>query len=365
MNILILTSVGGSFNSVRPELEIFVSLAKAGHAITIMTQKENAYTQRFKEYGIEIVDAEHNKKIDIKNILLAKKIIKEKKIDIVYATASRSISNAIFACMGTDVKLVTYRGTTGGLYRYDPSSYLNALNPRVDGVICVSESVEKHVKKQVLTNSKKIATIYKGHDVNWYEQQKVDLEEFGTNKDNFNIAFVANVRPHKGLIYVIKAAYELSGFKDIHILLIGDKIDKEPYVSEIKNSGMKERIHITGFRSDVPQIISACDVLVHASTRKEGLPRVILESLASGTPVIASANESSLEIIEDGVNGFIVPIKNSRAIAQKIRELHESPQTLQKLKEHTQDVVEGKMSHKTTVVEFDKFFNSILDKGKK
>lgn len=362
MNILILTSVGGSFNSVRPELEIFVSLAKAGHAITIMTQKENAYTKRFKEYGIEVVDAEHNKKIDIKNILLAKKIIKEKKIDIVYATASRSISNAIFACMGTDVKLITYRGTTGGLYRYDPSSYLNALNPRVNGVICVSESVERHVKKQLFSKNIKTVTIYKGHDISWYDQTPANLEEFGTKKENFNIAFIANVRPHKGLIYVLQAAKYLADIKELHILLVGEKISQEPYMSEIKNSDMEERIHVTGYRNDVPSIISACDILVHASTRKEGLPRVILESLASGTPVIASANESSLEIIEDGINGFIVPIKNSKAIAQRIRELHDSQQTMQKLKEHAKDVIKGKISHETTVKKYIEYFEFIIEK---
>lgn len=362
MNILILTSIGGSFNSVRPELEIFVSLAKAGHNITIMTEQKNAYTARFKEHGIEIVDALHNKKIDIKNIMLAKKIIKEKKIDIVYATASRSISNAIFACLGTNVKLITYRGTTGGLYRHDPSSYLNALNPRVDGVICVSESVERHVKKQVFSTRKKVVTIYKGHDTIWYDQNPASLEVFGTNKDNFNVAFVANVRPHKGLIYVIKAAHELSDIKDLHILLIGDKMDKEPYLSEIKNSGMNERIHITGYRDDVPQIVAACDVLVHASTRKEGLPRVILESLASGIPVIASANESSLEIIEDGVNGFIVPIKDASSIAKRIRELYDSRELLERLTSHAKDVLEGKLSHRTTAKKYIEYFESLLKK---
>lgn len=362
MNILILTSVGGSFNSVRPELEIFVSLAKAGHNITIMTQKENAYSDRFKECGIEIIDALHSKKIDINNIILAKKIIKEKKIDIVYATASRSISNAIFASIGTDVKLVTYRGTTGGLYRHDPSSYLNALNPRVDGVICVSESVERHVNKQLFCKNTKAVTIYKGHDVNWYDQTPADLKQFGTKKENFNIAFIANVRPHKGLIYVLQAAKYLADLQNLNILLIGDKISQEPYISAINNSGMGERIHITGYRSDVPSIISACDVLVHASTRKEGLPRVILESLASGTPVIASANDSSLEIIEDGINGFIVPIKDAKAIAQKIRELHDSPQTLQTLKEHAQDVIKNKMSHETTVENYIEFFDRLLTK---
>ncbi|MDY0123308.1 glycosyltransferase family 4 protein [Sulfurimonas sp.] len=362
MNILILTSVGGSYNSVRPELEIFVSLAKSGHTITIMTQKENAYAKIFKEHGIDVIDARHDKKIDFKNILLAKKIIKEKNIDIVYATASRSISNAIFACMGTNVKLVTYRGTTGGLYKYDPSAYLNALNPRVDGVVCVSESVERHVKKQLISKKTKAVTIYKGHDISWYSQSTADIEQFGTKKENFNIAFIANVRPHKGLIYVLQAMRDVADLKDMHILLIGEKISQEPYISEIKSSGMEERIHITGFRSDVPSIISSCDVLVHASTRKEGLPRVILESLASGTPVIASANESSLEIIEDGVNGFIVPIKDAKAIAQKIRELHDSPQTLKKLKEHAKDVIKGKMSHETTAQKYIEFFKRLLTK---
>lgn len=360
MNILILTSSSDSFNSIRPELEIFVSLAKAGHKITIMTQKENAYSARFKECDIDVIDAEYKKKISLKTILNIRRVIKEKYISIVYATNSKSISNAIFATIGTDVKLVVYRGTTGGLYRHDLGSYINVLNPRVDGIVCVSKAVENHVRKQVFCDSKKVVTIYKGHDVSWYDQEPANLEEFGTNKENFNVAFVANVREHKGLIYVVKAAHELSDLKNLHILLIGKDISQEPYLSEIKNSGMSERIHVTGYRSDVPSIIGACDVLIHASTRKEGLPRVILESLASGTPVIASANESSLEIIEDGVNGFIVPIKDASAIAQKIRVLYNSPEVLKDLTDHAKDVIDGKFSHANTAKEYIRFFESIL-----
>jgi len=108
-----------------------------------------------------------------------------------------------------DVKLVTYRGTTGGLYRHDPSAYLNALNPRVDGVICVSEAVTKRVKKQIFDKSKKVETIYKGHELSWYNTQSMNLEEFGTKNSNFNVAFVANVRPHKGLSYLLQAAKKL------------------------------------------------------------------------------------------------------------------------------------------------------------
>lgn len=359
MNILVLTSSNDSFNSVRPELEIFISLAKAKHRVTIMTQQENPYAAKFKEHGIDVIDTDYKKKISLKTILNIKKVINEKYISIVYATNSKAISNAIFATLFMDVKLIVYRGTTGGLYRHDIGAYLNALNPRVDGVVCVSKAVENHVKKQVFGEGKKIVTIYKGHNEAWYDQAPANLEEFGTNRGNFNVAFVANVREHKGLIYVIKAAYKLADIKDLHILLIGKDISEEPYISEIKNSGMIERIHVTGYRSDVPQIIAACDVLIHASIRKEGLPRVILESLASGTPVIASANESSLEIIEDGVNGFIVPIKDADAIAQKLRELHDSPTLLSNITSHAKDIINEKFSHHETVKNYIEYFESL------
>jgi len=273
---------------------------------------------------------------------------------------SRAISNAIFASIFTSVKLVTYRGTTGGLYRHDPSSFLNALNPVVDSVICVSKSVQKHVSKQIIFKNTKAIEIYKGHKTEWYKTDQFDLKKLNIDKNNFNIAFVANVRPHKGLIYVLQAAKELSQINDINIILIGKHISQEPYISAIESSGMKERIHMTGYVDNAPDIISQCDLLVHASTRKEGLPRVILEALASDTPVIASANESSLEIIEDGVNGYIVPIKDSQAIADKLKFLHSNPKTLKKLTNNASKVIETKFSHDETVRKYKKLFEDII-----
>ncbi|PHS56514.1 MAG: glycosyl transferase family 1 [Sulfurimonas sp.] len=360
MNLLVMASTKGSYNSLRPEAEIYISLAQNGYNITIMTQENGAYTSRFLEYNIKLIDTDYKKKIDLKIIKNAKKIIGEENIDIVYATDSKSLSNAMVSCIGTKVKLVAYRGTTGGLYRHDPSSYLNALNPRVDAVVCVSKSVQKHVSKQVFTSKKNVVAIYKGHKTEWYNQGKVNLEEFSTHKNNFNIAFVANVRPHKGLIYVLQAAKQLAYIRDIHILLIGEKISQEPYLSAIKNSGMSERIHTTGYRNDVPAIISACDILLHASTRKEGLPRVILESLACDTPVIASSNESSLEIIEDGINGYITPIKDSTAIAKKIEYLYNEPDILKRLSSNCKYTIDNKMSHEITIKKYINFFNSIF-----
>jgi len=360
MNILVLTPKGISFNSIRPEAEIYVSLAKAGHNVTVMTNKESKYIQRFLEHNVKVIETEHKKKIDFKIIKKVKEVIKEAKIDIVFATSSRTIPNAIFACIGTKVKLVAYRGTTGGMYRHDPSAYINILNPRVDAVICVAEAIKTHLEKQVFTSSKKIVTIQKGHDESWYNQNSLDLKEFGTNTDNFNIVCVANVRPHKGLIYAIEATKYLSDIKDLHLLLIGSKMSEEPYLSAIENSGMKDRIHLTGYRHDVPDIMAACDLLIQPSIR-EGLPRVALESIASGTPIVASNNEGNMEVVDDGFNGYLVPIKDSKAIAQKVRKLYNEPEKLQELSNNCIHKIQNEMSHKTTVKKYIDFFESLLD----
>jgi len=359
MNLLVLPGSGGSYTSIRPESEIFVGLAVAGLTVTVITDKDNEYIPRFVEHGIQVVTGLSNRKISVNNIKLIRRVIKENKIDIVYATNSRNIPNAAFASIGTNVKLVVYRGTTGGLYRRDPGTYLTVLHPRVDGVICVSHAVEKRVKKRVWNRATdNVATIYKGHDLAWYANPETELSAFGTDKTNFNVVCVINARPHKGLIYIIEAARELAELKDL--LLIGKNISKEPYVSAIEQSGMKERIHLTGYRNDAPEIIAACDVLVQPSYRKEGLPRVIMESLACKTPVIASANEGSMEIIEDGFNGCVVPIKDASGIANRIRHLYNNPDILNKLSENCQEKIKNELSHELTITRYDEYFQALL-----
>ncbi|MDA7818344.1 glycosyltransferase family 4 protein [Sulfurimonas sp.] len=359
MNILVLSNSDDLIASIRPEAEIYVSLAKHGYTIIMMTQSSSAYNSRFVEHNIKVIDTSFKKKFDFKLIKKIRSIIKEESIDILYATNSRAISNATFACIGTNTKLVSYRGTTGGLYRHDPSSYLNALNPRVDSIICVSQAVNNHVSKQLFSKSTKVVTIYKGHDLAWYNFKPVDLNKFSISKDAFNVVCVANDRPIKGLIYLIKAAKLLSHIKNINIILIGANIKQKSYLDEIDQSGMKERIHILGYRNDVPQIIKACNVLVQPSLR-EGLPKVILEALSVSTPVIASAIEGNMEIINDEFNGLIVPVKDSKAISDKIIELYNSPEKLQILSNNCIYTIKNKMSHTTTVENYIKYFKLLL-----
>ncbi|MGD8559761.1 MAG: glycosyltransferase family 4 protein [Gammaproteobacteria bacterium] len=361
MNILVIPHVGGSYNSLRPEAEIYISLAKAGINIIILANPESPIASYFLEAGITVIPFKPNRKISISAIKTIRRAIDQHDIQLVYATYSRNISNAAFACIGKPVKFIAYRGTTGGLYRSDPTSYLGILHPRIDGVICVSKAVADHVRPKVAQRIRdRVVAIYKGHKLQWYHKPPAPLEPLGSRSSNFNVICVANARIHKGLVYLLRALPQVADLEDLHVILVGKDIDRQPYRSLIDNSGMRERIHLTGYRDDAPEIIAACDTLVSPSLR-EGLPRVLLEALAYKVPVITADNPGSLEIINDTINGFVVPRENADAIAEKIRELHDHPAIREKFAEHAHDKLLNEMSHEKTVTNMIRYFQAVLD----
>jgi len=360
MKILVIPNRGRSFNAVRPEAQCYIALANLGHEVTVMSNSRNAYVDEYKHSKVTFIELATLKKHSWAVIKQIHQYIKQHSIDIVYATESKGISNAAFACIGTKAKMITYRGTTGGLYKSDISNYLCMFHPRIDGVICVSEAVTKYVKPKMRNAIQaKVTTIYKGHDLAWYQESAVELNSLDTQSKNFNIVCIGSPRPQKGMQYMLDAMKELKNIDNIRLILVGDNFDCEPYISNIKATGMDEKIIQTGFRSDVPQIAKACDVLVLPSER-EGLPRVVLESLAVGTPVITSANEGAMEIIEDNINGFVVPIGDGKAIADRIRLVIENTELLQQLSENAQKTIATTMSHDKTVLDMENYFKSVL-----
>ena len=360
MKILVIPNRGRSYNAVRPEAECYIALAKLGHDLTIMTCDTNAYIEEYQKAGLKIILLRSLKKHSWVVIKQIHQYIKQHNTDIVYATESKGIPNAAFACIGTNAKMIAYRGTTGGLYKSDLSNHLCMLHPRIDGVICVSNAVTKHVKPKMRhAIQDNVITIYKGHDLAWYQDDAIDLSSVNTHSENFNIICIGSPRPQKGMQYMLDAMKELNDIDNVRLILVGDNFDCEPYISNIKATGMNDKIIQTGFRSDVPQLAKACDVLVLPSKR-EGLPRVVLESLAVGTPVITSANEGAMEIIEDQINGYIVPIGDGTAIAERIRLLTKNAELLKQLSENALKTIVTTISHDKTVNELENYFQRIL-----
>ncbi len=360
MKILVFSSYLANWNIVRPEAEIFIEMARQGHSITVATQKNAEYVDRFLENGIRVIDCYPKRKICLKSIRTFREELKRSSYDIVYATNSWTIPNAAIACMGLPVKLVTYRGTSHGLYRHDPSAYLTHLNPRVDGISCNAEAVRQDVIKRVWKNKDKVVTIYKGQEIEWFRNGKADVEQFGIPKNAFLVVCVANARPSKGIHVLIEACDHLAALDDIHVLIVGEGTDSKVYTRQKAQKSMHARIHLAGFRPDALQIIAAASVYVQPSVKGEGLSKTLPESMAQRVPAIVTTTGGLPEMVENGVTGFIVAKNNPKALADKIIQMYQNPDLRKKMGEAARKHLSGKFSIANSVKGHLALFSSLI-----
>jgi glycosyltransferase involved in cell wall biosynthesis len=113
----------------------------------------------------------------------------------------------------------------------------------------------------------------------------------------------------------------------VHALLVGDALfaGDRPYAKSLRSQarrlGIADRVHFLGFRSDIPALMRAVDVVAHTSTAPEPFGRVIVEGLLAGRPVIATRAGGASEILDHGETGYLVPPGDAQTLADVLRTL--------------------------------------------
>jgi glycosyltransferase involved in cell wall biosynthesis len=139
------------------------------------------------------------------------------------------------------------------------------------------------------------------------------------------VAVFSRLNRMKGVEYFLDAAMVLAGrFPDVHFLVVGDGGSKPELEEHARRLGLERRIVFTGFRSDVPDLLSEAAISVLPSL-SEGTSNTLLESMAAGIPVVATRVGGNPEVVEDGVSGLLVPPRDSAALAAATGRLLEDP----------------------------------------
>jgi len=134
---------------------------------------------------------------------------------------------------------------------------------------------------------------------------------------------IARLTPWKGVDHLIDVLPHLTAeVGDVQLVVVGDGPERSNLQRRAAERGVSERVHFVGRvdQSAVPLYLRAADVFVLYSGY-EGLPHVVLEAMAAGVPVVASAAGGNVEVIEDGMNGFLVPIGEREQLASRLLEL--------------------------------------------
>src|SRR6266545_4668620 len=155
----------------------------------------------------------------------------------------------------------------------------------------------------------------------------------------FRILCIGTLHEVKGQTYLIAACRLLSeAGVEFTCQLVGDGEDRAALERQIADAGLEGRVRLEGQRTrgEVAELLRAADVLVAPSVptrqgKREGIPIVLMEALATGVPVLASDISGIPELVEDGRTGLLAPPRDTVALARALRRLHNEPKLRRQL----------------------------------
>ncbi len=182
---------------------------------------------------------------------------------------------------------------------------------------------------------------------NYSAPQKVEARrELGLPEDGPIVGMVARFSYEKGIREFIEAAGIVGKvFPDSRFLLIGGQIGEgssQPHSSELRNlaakHGAEGQFVATEYRNDVPRLLACCDVFCLPSYH-EGLPRSIIEAMSMELPVVATDIRGCREEVIEGETGFLIPVRDSKALAEKVLVLLRDKEMAQRFGKRARELV--------------------------
>jgi glycosyltransferase involved in cell wall biosynthesis len=214
------------------------------------------------------------------------------------------------------------RGWTGENLKVRLYEALDRLGLRwMDRVVCVSEAQAGKVRRagvpaeRTLVIRNAIDTWRFEAPAPHYRQQ---LHAFFSRPRTCVIGAAGRLSPEKGFGVLVEAAARIvPSHPSVGFLLFGDGVLREQLADRIAALGLRDHFVLAGFRSDLDRFVPFFDVLALPSFT-EGMPNVVLEAMAASVPVVATAVGGTPELLDDGVNGYLVPPGNPEALAGRL-----------------------------------------------
>ena len=201
-------------------------------------------------------------------------------------------------------------------------------DPRLQKVITVSRMVKEQIVQHYNLPSEKIEVVYSGvnheHINPDFKERKIQFKkQLGLPQDALTLLFIGNEFARKGLQYLIKAFGSLPSQLPIILLVAGKDKHEERYQRLAQTQECSQSIHFLGYQEDVGRLYAVADLFVLPSLF-DPIANVVLESLYSGTPVITGPQVGASELIEHGINGFVVSDYRQETLAEAILKFYYS-----------------------------------------
>jgi glycosyltransferase involved in cell wall biosynthesis len=309
--------------------------------VLVVLKGKDALYERCKKSGVEVIFLQIrgllqsfnplNLAIVVRNLLGLYRRMKERRPHIVHGYLFLSYCLAAFMgkMVGAPV-IITSRRSMGSSKTRIWTIFHRILeilaNRATDAVIANSRAVRDDTIKREGIPDTRIAVIYNGIDQRRFERREaasVLAKTLRIREGAKVVGLIANLIPYKNHRMLIDAIPLIKEHcREVHFLLVGNDTRgiEEDLRAYARVRGVEECMTFAGSRDDMPDVLSLLAVSVLTS-REEGFPNVLLESMAAGLPVVATDVGGVAEIVQEGITGYLVPSGDFRSFAERVVEI--------------------------------------------
>jgi glycosyltransferase involved in cell wall biosynthesis len=292
-----------------------------------------------------------------------RQLLRDERVDLIHAHEFDANVQGTFAAALAGLPLVaTIHGKNYFWEKYRRRLSYRWVSRRAT-MVAVSQDLKDFVVEKVGITRDRLRVIYNGVDV-LPSCEKEDVSEcrktLSLPTSDQVVGVVGNLYPVKGHQYLIEAIPSiLKTCPNTSFLFAGRGQLEAQLKSQVSRLGLDDRVHFLGLRQDIAQILALLDVFVLPSL-SEGLSMAILEAMMAGKAVVATAVGGNPELVLNGKSGFLVPPRDSQALATSVTTLLINRQQAAQFAEEGRRRAEGQFSLATMVNTYQNLYEERL-----
>lgn len=278
------------------------------------------------------------------------KLIREREVDLLHTHDTRADVIGYLAARIAGIPVMTtiyvwFQSTSVRKMRYFEA--IDRLFLRhFDGLTAISEATRRQTVAFGFP-PESVETIYSGIDLDKFSG-RVDVESvrrsLGARPQDRLMIYVARFWPEKAHVALVEALQDVVRAEPrARLVLVGDGPCRAQAQLRARELGIAEHVIFTGIRADVPQILRACEMMVHPSLA-EGIALGMQEGMAAGLPVIGTDVDGTPEVILNEQTGLLIPVNDRPALAGAMQRLLADTALARRLGASARTLIETKLS---------------------
>ena len=298
------------------------------------SSKTREFLDKFKPRIVVIPELKRNINpiSDLTAFLRLCRLFRKEKFDIVHThTAKAGALGRVAAFLSSDSVIIhtlhghNFYGYFGPVLSKVITIIEKLVSPLTDKIVALTELEKEDLLRFRITKSEKIRVIYLGLELDKYAQINIDKTRmrraFNIETDEAVIGNIGRFESIKGPYYFVEAAKLVAKeFARTKFILIGEGSLRRRLEEQVRKSGLQNNFIFTGWREDMPEMLSLLDILVSPSLN-EAVGMILIEAQILGVPIVATNVGGVPEVVRDGETAILVPPADSFALAQAINNL--------------------------------------------